>query len=319
MLPGRVQKFSMLRQRQLQKHELIKLIRRTPHNGGVFLYQKPNGIRLKTMHRSSTLFFFPAAFILLTAFVSIKTDQDKLLRKDGFVFIPSGSTIINGDTVTIQGFYMLDHEVTNAEYRKFLEAMQTAHDSVTLATARIDTEAWRLPNAYMEPFVNYYHKHPAYDSYPVVNIGQDGARAYCHWLEGQYAAEGIQVKVRLPEEAEWIYAAKGGHEENMYAWDGTELRNRKGAYLANFWTTAQSMDGSMVTAISKSYFPNGYKLYNMCGNVSEWISPDALSKGGNWHSEEKFLRIDAPQEFGNTMKGSPFIGFRPVITRSWNK
>jgi len=252
-----------------------------------------------------------------SGFQRIKPMQ-KFMKKEGFVFVPSGTVTIQGKPTTIQSFFMLAGEVTNKQYNAFLSDLQQQGKTAEYEIAKIVPEKWKLDNASMENMVKLYHVHESFTNYPVVNISQEGARLYCKWLEEKYNAAGYQVKVRLPLDAEWQYAAKGGNDNNIYAWSGSELRSSKGLYLANFKTEKVSDDGGYFTAITKSYNPNDYGLYNMCGNVSEWTSDDAMSKGGSWWSDPKYLKIDAPQEFGNSLQASPFIGFRPVITVTMN-
>jgi Sulfatase-modifying factor enzyme 1 len=270
--------------------------------------------KLLTVRKTLLLCSLLACTTIIGTSFALKPSESKFLHKRGFEFIPSGTTTINGEQVSIQAFYMLEAEVTNLAYREFLADLKKTGKFSAYEIAKIDSTGWRFPNAYIEPMVEHYHAHVAYNNYPVVNISQEGARLYCKWLEEKFIAQGYNVKVRLPELAEWQYAAKGGNENNIYAWEGTFLRSSKGVYLANFQTAAASADGGAFTAIAKSYQPNNYGLFNMCGNVSEWISTDAMSKGGNWSSKEEFLKIEAPQEYGNSMAASPFIGFRPVIT-----
>ncbi len=251
--------------------------------------------------------------IVVTSF-SVVQNESRFFKKQGFVFVPSGSTIINGDSITIQSFFIQAAEVTNGEYKLFLDDLQQKGLTEDFAKAQVFSEKWNLPNTDMKVFELHYFTHAAYNKYPVVNITQEGARMYCNWLEQQFDSAGYQVKVRLPELAEWQYAAKGGNESNIYAWEGLAIRNKKGVYMANYKTEKLSEDGGYVMAISKSYFPNDYGIFNMCGNVTEWLSDTAMSKGGNFWSEAEYLKIDAKQEFGNSTGASPFIGFRPIFT-----
>lgn len=240
--------------------------------------------------------------------------QAKVMKKQGFVFVPSGATTVDGINLTINGFYMQAGEVTNKEYRTFLEDLKAKGKTAEYEVANVQSEKWILPFSSLEEMKEHYFTHPAFDNYPVVNISQQAARLYCTWLEEQLKANGVGAKVRLPEKAEWVYAAHGGIQGSIYPWEGNELRNKKGIYLANYKTSSLSEDGAYMTAISKSYFPNGFDLYNMSGNVSEWISTDGETKGGNWWSEPEYLRIDAAQEFPYSTEASPFIGFRTVVT-----
>jgi formylglycine-generating enzyme len=102
------------------------------------------------------------------------------------------------------------------------------------------------------------------DRHPVVHIAYEDAEAYAAW-----AGKG------LPSEAEWEYAARGGLEGAVFAWGDDELPN--GEAMANTWQGAfpwqnLALDGFEGTSPVGSYPPNGYGLYDMCGNVWEWTS-----------------------------------------------
>ena len=98
--------------------------------------------------------------------------------------------------------------------------------------------------------------------HPVVHISWHDAQAFCAWAE-----------CRLPTEAEWEYAARGGLEGKRFPW-GDEL-HPDGEHRCNIWqgrfpSLNTCADGYAATAPVRAYLPNGYGLYNMVGNVWEW-------------------------------------------------
>lgn len=102
------------------------------------------------------------------------------------------------------------------------------------------------------------------EDHPVVHVSWRDATRYCAW-----------AGTRLPKEAEWEYAARGGLEQRRYAW-GDEL-TPGGEHRCNIWqgrfpVSNTRQDGYFDTAPVRSFPPNGFGLYNVAGNVWEWCS-----------------------------------------------
>ncbi|NJB72127.1 formylglycine-generating enzyme required for sulfatase activity [Saonia flava] len=202
--------------------------------------------------------------------------------------------------VGVDGFFIDEHEVTNSQFYKFVE--ETGYK--TIAEREIDWEELKkqvpygtpkphdsilkpgslifkkskseLPNLYdfsqwWEWKIGANWRHPkgpgssilGLQNHPVVHIAYEDALAYCEWAGS-----------RLPTEAEWEYAARGGLDSTIYQW-GDEVNNLAGK--ANTWNgifpmTNTIADGYESTAPVKTFEANDYGLYDMAGNVWEWTS-----------------------------------------------
>ena len=207
-----------------------------------------------------------------------------------------------------------------------------------------DTTVWikDFNYSYNEPMHNDYFSHPAYQDYPVVGVSWDQAVAFCVWrtsYKNSYQKANNKPLVnyfRLPTEAEWEYAARGGIPSGIYPWGSPYLLNDRGCFLANFKPLRgdYSSDQAMYTVEAKSYLANDYNLYNMAGNVAEWtgssydpgayeyvssLNPNlSLSnekrkvvRGGSWKDVAYFLRVSSRDyEYKDTARS--YIGFRTV-------
>tara|TARA_R100001377_G_C3186649_1_gene108807 strand:+ start:163 stop:1236 length:1074 start_codon:yes stop_codon:yes gene_type:complete len=230
----------------------------------------------------------------------------------GMIFIPGGTYIMgSGESyaenhegpevlVKVDPFYMDETEVTNAEFKKFVD--ETGYK--TVSERPIDWEQIKkdLPEGTPKPHdsilqsgslvfsppnvsvnLNDYTqwwawvtgadwKHPegpqssidGKDNHPVVQIAFEDAQAYAKW-----------AGKRLPTEAEWEFASRGSDNNNQFVW-GKEL-TPQGTYLANFFQgdfpyNNTKMDGFATSAPVKTYPENIFGLYDMIGNVWEWTT-----------------------------------------------
>ena len=277
----------------------------------------------------------------------------------GMAYIPGGTFIMGSDAkdvlkhegpaheVTVHPFFMDEHEVTNAEFARFVEATQY----ITVAERPIDWEVLKLetpegtprpPDSLLQPGslvfkaitdrplseIGYFDwwnwvvganwQHPegpgtdiaGKDEHPVVHIALEDALAYAKW-----------AGKRLPTEAEWEFAAKGGHPRARFAWgDENPIGNPK---LANIWQGPfpqgnTALDGFVTTAPVKSFPPNNYGLYDISGNVWEWTTDhydfryyEALSSEGHCRNPEGSKQVFDPNDIyakdKRVIKGGSFL------------
>ncbi|GAB4185571.1 MAG: hypothetical protein OHK0057_24770 [Thermoflexibacter sp.] len=289
----------------------------------------------------------------------------------------ASSKIAMNKQITISGFYMDDTEITNNEYRQFIQGNDGASDGVSnflpiggdssifairynknTALPEIvdqqgitdelypDTLVWINDFAHHmgDPMAQYYYSHPAYDDYPVVGVTWKAAMLFCEWRTkymNQVRADDGKFPMpnfRLPSEAEWEYAARGGRDMAKYPWGSPYVRNAKGCALANFKPGRGNYydDGFSYTAPVASYYANDYGLYDMAGNVAEWCEdafnpasvplvwdlnptyydgnqPLKLIRGGSW-KDVAFLIETGTRTFEHQDSATSYIGFRCAMT-----
>jgi sulfatase modifying factor 1 len=242
----------------------------------------------------------------------------------GMRWVPPGEFLMGSDVgprnegpahrVRLAGFWIDAHEVTNAEFRRFVEA--TGY--VTTAERAPDWEVLKRqlppgtprpsdevlvpgslvftppdgpvplddPRGWWRWVPGACWKHPegpgssiaGREDHPVVQVSWDDAAAYARW-----------AGKRLPTEAEWEYAARGGRGGERFAW-GNQAPGDAGPFPANIWqgefphrNTAR--DGFARTAPVGSFDPNGYGLFDMAGNVWEWCA--------DWYAADAYAGAEA--------------------------
>ncbi len=180
-----------------------------------------------------------------------------------------------------------------------------------------DTLCWIADFTYSfnEPWTQMYFWHPGYDEYPVVGVNWKQATGFCVWRTQllnnylQKQGEPLVMDYRLPTEAEWEYASRGGIKQGIYPWGGLYTRNDKGCFLANFKPLRgrYADDGGATTMATASYAPNDFGLYDMSGNVAEWTS------GAFDESAYSFTHDFNPTYKYNALPDDPHVMKRKVI------
>ena len=215
----------------------------------------------------------------------------------GMVYLPGGEFLMGTNdaegfpadgegpvrAVTVDPFYIDPYAVTNKEFAAFIEATGYITEAEKFGWSYVfhlllseeeykkvknvpqQTPWWCVvegadwnhpegPDSHIEDRMNH----------PVIHVSWNDAYAYCQW-----------AGKRLPTEAEWEYAARGGLVSRRYPW-GDELK-QDGEHHCNIWQGKfpiknHASDGYVGTAPVDAYKPNGYGLYNMSGNVWEWCA-----------------------------------------------
>ncbi len=183
--------------------------------------------------------------------------------------------------------------VTQDEYARFVRA--TGHpvpDVRELPLIASDNDG--LFRDLARPYIWPIDSPPAgHGSHPVVLVKYEDAAAYCRWL-----SDAIGQLVRLPTEAEWEKAARGGAEGLRFPW-GNDIDPTRGNFLAD--AAAKRQRGTRPTG---TYPPNAFGLYDVAGNVWEWVS--------DWYARDYYAEGDPVDPAG------PSSGvFRIVRGGSW--
>jgi formylglycine-generating enzyme required for sulfatase activity len=236
------------------------------------------------------------------------------------------------------GFAIARSDITVGQFREFVHDSGYVPDSVRLDGSSVyDGRSGVMRHDSQATWVDDYAGHPAKDTLPVVNVSWNDARAYAAWLS-RHTGKHYQ----LPSEAQFAYALRAGTTTRYWWGDGTPTRtveNLTGSGdvspTGRRWTHAFKgyRDGYWGPAPIQSFLPNPFGLYDMDGNVSEWvrdcwhgnytrapsgdsawINPgcsDRVLRGGSWGSAPEQVR-SAWRQGAPAATRSGRVGFRVV-------
>lgn len=258
--------------------------------------------------------------------------------KSNFVYIEGGEFLMGTNSsegfpadgegpvrkVSVNEFYISPYTVTNADFQAFVE--QTGYKTEAerfgwsyvfhlLASEEVKAKVEQVPHGlpwWLPVEGAAWNKPEGPDSsiedrmnHPVVHVSWHDAEAFCQWSG-----------TRLPTEAEWEFAARGGMIQKTFPWG--DLLKPDGKHRCNIWQgkfpdVNHASDGYIGTAPVDAYEPNGYGLYNVAGNVWEWCS--------DWFSPRYHLETSHQQPFYNkvtgqrSMRGGSFLCHRSYCNR----
>lgn len=239
------------------------------------------------------------------------------------VFFKGGSVTVGANdmqpneypahTVSVEPFYLSKSPVTVAEFRKFVEATGYTTDAEQFGNSAVfdvQTGQWKLVDGanWRYPFGPAGQKAPP--DHPVTQVSWNDARAYCEWAE-----------VRLPTEAEWEYAARGGKNEGArFSWGNqlvTDARFQANVWQGKFPDSIAVEDGYLYTSPVGAFGETPGGLTDMGGNVWEWTADTYHLYEGNPYSF-------SPDPDKKVIKGGSFLcdstvcfGYR-VAARNFN-
>lgn len=237
--------------------------------------------------------------------------------------------VVNGlDFLKVkEGLYISKQEISKKQYNAFLKERGINNYTAIHDSGWVQGEAFQKSFFEATYFSNAYsHK---YDNHPVVNIYQDGAKAYCDWLTEKYKLEDsiLKMQFRLPSEKEWKLAEKKFKNKDIKHERIADAPLKPDTMWKKFNIDPENPnpedflpDSKIMKYIySDEWFPKLHSwpvrhyedegevtIYHLRGNVSEWTSEKDVAIGGNWMTQS----LPESKERLISNQYSPLIGFR---------
>lgn len=194
-----------------------------------------------------------------------------------------------GTVEIVDNFFMDEVEVSNKNWREYLEILKRNYgeESELYLQAIPDTEVWLKNGLLSQPYVDTYLYHPAYEDYPVVGISYEQAIKFCKWRTKAvkkmikendfYCPKNFMY--RLPTQTEWELVANAGYNNQQIR----QINKQRKKYGEN--TRLCNMNfGNLENgpAPTRAYLPNKYGIYNIYGNVAEFVAEPGIAMGGSF-------------------------------------
>lgn len=279
------------------------------------------------MRKSIAIALFLLANITFCYAQNLKNVMPQMVQVEGGTFLMGSN---NGGLdeqpvhqVTVTGFYMGKYEVTFQDFKKFVDATgyftesekpDSANFKNGLAPRTINTGSWRTyPDGRNVPLSDSLK--------PVTNISWNDANAYLAWLSKETGKQ-----FRLPTEAEWEFAARGGNKTQGHVYAGSAILDEVAWYIGN----SEKKEHTIGTLM-----PNELGIHDMSGNVREWChdwygefyykvsseqdpqgperGTNRTLRGGGWGSEVSRMRITY-RNYAFPYNSAVDFGFRPAMT-----
>jgi len=276
-----------------------------------------------------------AFLIVLIPPLALAGPPETITAKDGskMALIPEGNFVMGGEDddlklvapfheVYVDAFYMDVYEITNEQFSRFLNDVKPSEGKNNKRwnwlVIRDDLETEERFSWWPTEIIYENGKYIALEghkNHPVLTVSWYAADEYCKW-----------AGKRLPTEAEWERAARGGLKKKRFPW-GDEIPTG-GLIFDRVWN--DNIQAAPTGPVG-NYLPNGYGLYDMAGNVWEWVydwfdpkyyeksppqnpkGPDSgdlkVLRGGAWHNHAMALRV-AIRNTEDPMATSDGVGFR---------
>lgn len=273
------------------------------------------------------LIFITLSIAFAMIYFSSCNEKTKKISEDNMILV-EGGTFVMGCTaeqdsscydcekpqheVTLKSFYIGKFEVSVGDFKKFIDATNYQTDADKTGSSYYLEGKERKE----KEKVNWQYdergniRDESSLDYPVIHVSWNDAQAYCDWLSQETGN-----KYRLPSEAEWEYAARGGKNTKSFKYSGSNKIDEVAWYKVNNESKIHKV-GQLAA--------NELGLYDMSGNAWEWCNdiyckydsdPTSDSyrtlRGGNWDSYARTCRVSS-RDYVSPSDRSYFIGFRVV-------